>query len=254
MKSFLASVAALPLCLLLVAGCAADTGETGDPGSDDLGVADEGQATADALTSQVEDGTAARTTANLRLRDGASTDAGVITTLSRGTSVTIVDGTPKNGFYKVSADGEEGYAHGNYLAVEGGSQNDDDPPSSGNGTPGQPSGESFVSDGTGYYPDSSALEGGFVDRRGAKLRTLQQFLNGSAEYVSVAMDTNAFAYGQKLRIKEFELKYNRVIEFRVVDTGGAFRGKGRSRMDICTANRSASLDATVNGNLHVYIQ
>src|SRR5688500_20390391 len=87
---------------------------------------------------------------------------------------------------------------------------------------------SFVSRGTGYYPANSRMEGGFVDRRGARLRTLQQFLAGNAEYVSVAMDTNAFRYGQRLRIKELEAKYGRAIVFRVVDTGGAFRGRGRS--------------------------
>src|SRR5690349_10993733 len=75
---------------------------------------------------------------------------------------------------------------------------------------------SFVARGTGYYPDSSALEGGFVDRRGKKLRTLQQFLAGDADYVSVAMDSKAFVYGQRLRIKELETKYGKPITFRVV--------------------------------------
>jgi hypothetical protein len=110
---------------------------------------------------------------------------------------------------------------------------------------------SFVSRGTGYYPANNSMEGGFLDRKGAKLRTLQQFLSGRADYVSVAMDSKAFAYGQRLRIKELEQKYGKKIVFRVVDTGGAFRGKGRTRIDICTANRSASLDPTINGTLHI---
>ncbi|MBX3193109.1 MAG: hypothetical protein KF819_39355 [Labilithrix sp.] len=110
---------------------------------------------------------------------------------------------------------------------------------------------SFVSRGTGYYPSSSALEGGFKDRVGKPLRTLQQYLAGNAAYVSVAMDTNAFKYGTRLRIRELEAKYGRAIVFRVVDTGGAFRGKGRSRIDVCVANRSASLDSTINGTLHI---
>lgn len=110
---------------------------------------------------------------------------------------------------------------------------------------------SFVSRGTGYYPANNSMEGGFLDRKGAKLRTLQQFLAGRAEYVSVAMDTKAFPYGQRLRIKELEAKYGRPIVFRVVDTGGAFRGKGRTRIDICVANRAASLDSTINGRLDI---
>lgn len=110
---------------------------------------------------------------------------------------------------------------------------------------------SFTSRGTGYYPSSSALEGGFNDRLGKKLRTLQSFLAGSAPYVSVAMDSSAFKYGTRLRIKELDAKYGKAIIFRVVDTGGAFRGKGRSRIDVCVANRSASVDKTINGTLHI---
>ncbi len=110
---------------------------------------------------------------------------------------------------------------------------------------------SFTARGTGYYPDGSALEGGFKDRRGKPLHTLQQFLAGSADYVSVAMDPHAFNYGQRLKIRELETKYGRTITFRVVDSGGAFTGKGRSRIDICTANNHASLDPTINGTLHI---
>ncbi len=110
---------------------------------------------------------------------------------------------------------------------------------------------SFTSKGTGYYPSGSALEGGFVDRKGVKLHTLQQFLAGQAAYVSVAMDSSAFPYGQHLRIQELEAKYGRAIDFRVVDTGGAFRGRGRSRIDICVANHSASVDPSVNRALHI---
>jgi hypothetical protein len=110
-------------------------------------------------------------------------------------------------------------------------------------------GQKFNARGTGYYPDASPLEGGFVDRRDQPLRTLQDFLSGKANYVSVAMDSKAFPYGTKLRIPELEAKYGKQIEFRVVDTGGAFKGKGTSRIDICTANERASLDSTINGPL-----
>ncbi len=109
---------------------------------------------------------------------------------------------------------------------------------------------SFVARGTGYYPANSWMEGGFNDRMGNPLRTLQAFLAGRASYVSVAMDSRVFPYGTKLRIAEFERRYGRVIEFRVVDTGGAFAGQWTSRIDICVADYSASLDPTVNGYLH----
>ena len=112
-----------------------------------------------------------------------------------------------------------------------------------------PTGQQFTAKGTGYFPDNSPMEGGFKDRMGKPLHTLQDFLAGKAPYVSVAMDSKAFPYGTKLRIPELEKKYGRPIEFRVVDTGGAFKGKGTSRIDICTANRKASLDPTINGKL-----
>lgn len=251
MKSLVLTLG-LSFCLATLSGCATEVGDgSEEQSSSEDGAVDENQATADALTQTVEDGSTAKTTANLRLREGPSTNDGTITTLSRGTTVTILDGAPQNGFYKVSAGGDEGYCHGNYLALTSGSGSGS---SSGEGGgPGEATGDTFRSDGSGYYPDSSAMEGGFVDRRGARLRTLQQFLDGSADYVSVAMDTNAFSYGQKLRIKELEQKYGRTIEFRVVDTGGAFRGKGRSKIDICVANRQASYDATVNGMLTITV-
>lgn len=123
--------------------------------------------------------------------------------------------------------------------------------------PGGPQGE-FRSRGTGYFPENSAMEGGFKDRKGKDLQTLQDFLSGKSKYVSVAMDKNAgIPYGKALHIKELDAKYadqlkklgKEHIDFRVVDTGGAFTNRGTSRIDIATANRRASLDPTVNGPL-----
>jgi peptidoglycan hydrolase-like protein with peptidoglycan-binding domain len=119
--------------------------------------------------------------------------------------------------------------------------------------PGTPTGKQYTAKGTGYYPFNNAMEGGFKDRQGKPLYTLQDYLAGKAPYVSVAMDSKAFPYGTKLRIPELEAKYGRPIEFRVVDTGGAFRGKGTSRIDICTANNRASLDPTINGKLTLQV-
>jgi 3D (Asp-Asp-Asp) domain-containing protein len=115
-------------------------------------------------------------------------------------------------------------------------------------------GATFNARGTGYFPENSRMEGGYFDRRGRPLHTLQDYLAGRAPYVSVAMDSNAFRYGTRMRIPELEAKYGRPIEFRVVDTGGAFRGRGTGRIDICTANRAASLDPTVNGRLTLVVQ
>lgn len=104
----------------------------------------------------------------------------------------------------------------------------------------------YRSKATAYYPDDSPLEGGFKDRRGRPLYTLQQYLNGSAPYVSVAMDLKAFPYGTKLRIPEFEKHYGVKIDFRVVDTGGAFKDKGTSRIDVCVQSKQHMYHPLVN--------
>ena len=112
---------------------------------------------------------------------------------------------------------------------------------------------SFRARATAYYPDSSALEGGFNDRLGRPLKTLQDHVAGRAPNVSVAMDSTAFPNGTRLRIPSLEAKYGKRLEFRVVDTGGAFRGKGTSRLDICVSGYKASLDASVNTTLDVTV-
>lgn len=123
--------------------------------------------------------------------------------------------------------------------------------------PGGPQG-TFHAKGTGYYPANNAMEGGMKDRRGKDLQTLQDFLSGKSKYVSVAMDKKMkIPYGKQLSIPELDKKYAgelkklglEHIPFRVVDTGGAFTGKGTSRIDIATADRKASLDPTINGPL-----
>jgi 3D (Asp-Asp-Asp) domain-containing protein len=96
---------------------------------------------------------------------------------------------------------------------------------------------------TAYYPANNAMEGGKVDKAGKPLHTLEQYLAGQAPYVSIAMGSDAgFKYGQKLQIEELNKKYNRQIECRIVDTGGAFEGKGTSRVDICMANEASAND------------
>jgi len=112
------------------------------------------------------------------------------------------------------------------------------------------SSKAYSAKGTGYFPKHVGQEGGPNDMIGKPLHTLQAFLAGKAPYVSVAMDKQAgLPYGTKLRIPELEKKYGRPIEFRVVDTGSAFKGKGTSRIDICVRDFAASLEETLNGHL-----
>lgn len=110
--------------------------------------------------------------------------------------------------------------------------------------------KSYQATGSAYYPAPNQLEGGFKDTKEKKLKTLQQFLDGKADYVSVAMDKYAhIPYGTVVTIPEIEAKYKRPIEFRVVDTGGSFKHKGFTRIDICVKDLHASLDPVLNGTL-----
>ncbi|ESO90943.1 hypothetical protein LOTGIDRAFT_163450 [Lottia gigantea] len=111
-------------------------------------------------------------------------------------------------------------------------------------------GHRYSARGTAYYPANNALEGGFVDMRGHNLRTLQDYLDGKASYVSVAMDNRAgIPYGTAICIPEMNHKHGRNIVFKVVDTGSAFFGKGHSRIDICVRSQSLSYDSTINNHL-----
>lgn len=102
---------------------------------------------------------------------------------------------------------------------------------------------------TAYYPDPSPLEGGFNDRKGKKLRTVKQFLDGEADYVSIAMDLKQYPYGQEVCFPELNAHYNKAMLFKVVDTGGAFYGKGKTRVDICVADKKMSYEKQFNNKL-----
>lgn len=114
---------------------------------------------------------------------------------------------------------------------------------------------------TGYFPKNNRMEGGFLDRYGNRLYTLQDFLSGKAPYVSVAIDIkNGMKKYQKtnLCIPELDKTYgpemtNDVkkrtggkIIFKAVDTGGRFYNRGWKKMDICVANEKASFDKRLN--------
>lgn len=106
----------------------------------------------------------------------------------------------------------------------------------------------FLAKGSGYLP--SPGNGGLMDRHEMPLHTLEDFLQGNAEYVSTAMDKNLnVPYGAKLRIPELENRYGKEIEFRVVDTEEAFKNKGYTRIDICVRDRMSSLDPALNNLL-----
>ena len=79
----------------------------------------------------------------------------------------------------------------------------------------------YQATGSAYYPKRTKMEGGFLDRMGVKLNTLQDYFNNKAEYVSVAMDKKLeLRYGTVVKIPEIENDYQQVIEFRPGDEEG----------------------------------
>lgn len=100
-----------------------------------------------------------------------------------------------------------------------------------------------------YYPHHSGMEGGTRDRRGKRLNTLHEFLEGRVPYVSVALDLKSEEMkgfeGRLISIPAIDAAYAKEmspgvkakcggrIPFKVVDTGGAFHWKKWAKLDIC---------------------
>jgi len=95
------------------------------------------------------------------------------------------------------------------------------------------------------------MEGAPVDRKGAPLHTVEDFLAGRADHVSVSGDYEIFPYGQKILIPWGD----KTIIGRVTDTGGHFHGAGkvyrvvgREPLDVCVESSKTVIpdrDATV---------
>ena len=110
---------------------------------------------------------------------------------------------------------------------------------------------------TGYWPFQANLsdaartmEGGHNDRKGKPLITLEQHLANPSKYpyVAVSGDDKIWPYGQRLSIDAWP---NAV--FRVVDTGGNFRGAGKvyrimgyEPLDICVNTSKTAVPNTAN--------
>ncbi|KAF6208774.1 hypothetical protein GE061_014514 [Apolygus lucorum] len=103
---------------------------------------------------------------------------------------------------------------------------------------------------TAYYPDTfSDDESGMVDVQGNRLRTLQDYLDGRAPYVTVSMDPRLkVPYGTRVIIPtlndHFGVKNG--IRFEARDAGPHMEGAGFSRLDVCVRSEQDSYDVAVN--------
>ncbi len=104
--------------------------------------ADEDMAWTDnALSGPIRAGDAFKTTARLNLREGGSKAADIILTMPKGAIVTALGTSPSaKGYYNISYEGREGWAHGAYLkatstapeVADGDDDDDDNAPAAGN--------------------------------------------------------------------------------------------------------------------------
>jgi hypothetical protein len=99
---------------------------------------------------------------------------------------------------------------------------------------------------TGYWPFQEGLsaterkmEGAPVDRKGAPLHTIEDFLSGKSDHVSVSGDYTIFPYGQKILIPWGPT----TLTGRITDTGSHFHGilkvfrlPGTEPLDLCVAS------------------
>src|SRR5688572_16001989 len=113
---------------------------------------------------------------------------------------------------------------------------------------------------TEYTPfRKGMMQGGILDRKGKPLYSLEDFLDGKSPYVSLACDSQGGSpgnvsefckYGYKVELPEINKKYERPIEFCLVDTGGHFLGKnkvvkvaGHEPINICRRDKPEKGDS-----------
>jgi len=112
-RTLLGVVLAVAVAGLGAAGCSAEAGEETTA---DGAIVEE---SSEAITGSVVAGTVLVTTGNVNLRASASTSARILTTMPEGSRVTAAGGASVSGFYKVTYQGQTGYAFGTYLEREG---------------------------------------------------------------------------------------------------------------------------------------
>ena len=112
---------------------------------------------------------------------------------------------------------------------------------------------------TAYYPDySSDDESDYLDSKMKKLRTLQDFLDGRAEFVTISMDLDSgIPYGTKFCIPELNAKFRRQIPLQARDkshySGVKTSTADFSHVDICVRSEEDSYDNSVNGVVTLYV-
>ncbi|KAJ6640116.1 hypothetical protein Bhyg_12865 [Pseudolycoriella hygida] len=101
---------------------------------------------------------------------------------------------------------------------------------------------------TAYYPsieNNDPKE--YLDTKGHALATLQDFLAGKIDFVTVSMDEGLkIPYGTPICIPQLNAHYRRQINLQVRDSANNVKGRRYRRVDICVQSESDSYDPVVN--------
>ncbi|KAK2575089.1 hypothetical protein KPH14_008819 [Odynerus spinipes] len=109
---------------------------------------------------------------------------------------------------------------------------------------------------TAYYPDySSDNETDYLDSRGKKLRTLQDFIDGRETFVTASIDLigTGLKYASNLCVPELNEHFGRRIPLQARDFASNVKGKRFSRLDICVRTDADSYDSAVNRLVTLYV-
>lgn len=110
-----AALAMLATAAFALPSCTAD-GE-GAVDSEELVGIDDTNTSTGALSDAYPVGSTLKSTANVNLRNGPSTDNSILHVVPSGSTVELVESSPKNGFYKIKHDGSVGWSSGKYYSL-----------------------------------------------------------------------------------------------------------------------------------------
>ncbi|KAG7211019.1 hypothetical protein KM043_016381 [Ampulex compressa] len=108
-----------------------------------------------------------------------------------------------------------------------------------------------------YYPKTeSENEADYLDARQKKIRTLQDFLDGRADFVTASMDMSGIAYGTKICIHELNHQYRRQVPLQVRDSSPSSnqsRHPDFSHVEIAVRTEEDTYDKSVNKDVTLYV-
>jgi len=100
---------------LCAVACAVPACAPATPPAESMELSEDPVASGEGLSGSIPVGTELQATGNVNLRSGPSTSNGVLYTVPKGSLVTVVTSSPKNGFYQIKHAGSVGWSAGSYL-------------------------------------------------------------------------------------------------------------------------------------------